>query len=321
MATALDIIQGGYLNINSYSPGVALGAQETAVGLAVLNDLLESLSTDKCYVYTQQENVFVWIANQYLYTVGNYTGGTFTGTLTSGSPTITGVTVPASIVANATATLASDITDLQGLVPAGTTIVSVGATTVTMSANATANSSGLDTFTYTIPGNIKMARPLRFNNGFTRTTASGISNLDYSFSFISFDRYKEELLKNVQGPWPYVAAWQPTFPLGNLYVYPAPGASYTAHLFTDLILPSFATATAAYSLPQGYTRSLKKLLALELAPIYGKTPSPLLISQAREAKDLLKALNDSPVVALRFDSAIARAQTADAGWIMTGGFH
>jgi hypothetical protein len=138
---------------------------------------------------------------------------------------------------------------------------------------------------------------------------------------VSFDRYKEQLLKNIQGPWPYIAAYQPTFPLGTLYVYPAPGSSYTAHLFTDLILSEFATTTASYSLPQGYTRALKKLLALELAPNYGKTPHPLLITQAKEAKELLKTLNDSPVVALKFDSAIVRAQTADAGWSQSGGFN
>lgn len=318
--TALDLITGALLNINSYSPGEPLSANDTQTALNVLNDLLDSLSTDEAFVYTEQETVYGWIAGQYQYTVGNPVGGTFTGTLTSGSPTITGVTIPSGVVANATASLASDITDLQNLVPAGTTIISTGVNTVTMSANATANSTGLDTFTFTTPGNIKMSRPLRFRNGFTRASAAGSNNLDYAFDFISFDRYKEELLKNVQGPWPYVAAYQPTFPLATLYVYPAPGATYTAHLFSDLILPSFASATAFYAMPQGYTRALKKLLALELAPIYGKTPSSHLIMQAKEAKDLLKSLNDSPVITLKYDSAIVRSQSADAGWIMHGGF-
>jgi hypothetical protein len=190
-----------------------------------------------------------------------------------------------------------------------------------MSANALATPSiNPDTITYTVPGNIPIARPLRFRDGFTRSATSGQSNLDYSFEMISFDRYKEELLKNVQGPWPYVAAYQPTFPYGTLYVYPAPSANYTAHLFTDLIIAEWPLTTTAYSLPQGYSRALKKLLALELAPNYGKTPSPQLITQAKEAKDLIKAVNDSPVVTLKFDSAISRSQTNDAGWITHGGF-
>ena len=35
---------------------------------------------------------------------------------------------------------------------------------------------------------------------------------------------------------------------------------------------------------------------------------------------MIKALNASPVETLRYDSAISRAQTQDAGWIVTGGF-
>src|ERR1700752_471857 len=313
--TALDIIQGALLNINSYSPGETLAPADATTGLNVLNDLLDSLSTDKCFVYTQVETIVPWVPGQFQYSVGNYAGGTFTGTLTSGSPTITGTTTPSNLIA------LGDITDLQNLVPSGATILSSTSTTVTLSANATGNSVGLDTFSYTIPGNIKMARPLRFNNGFTRATKNVVANIDYSFEMVSFDRYKEQLLKNIQGPWPYIAAYQPTFPLGTLYVYPAPGSSYTAHLFTDLILSEFASTTSVYSLPQGYTRALKKLLALELAPNYGKTPHPLLLTQAKEAKELLKTLNDSPVVTLKFDSAISRSQNTDAGWVLHGGFY
>lgn len=321
--TALDIITGALLNINSYSPGETLANSDAQVALNVLNDLLDSLSTDQCFVYTQTETIFPWIAGQYQYTVGNPIGGTFVGTVTGGSPTITGIaTIPGNLVIGGTLTdQGAVIPSGTSLVPAPTTILAIGATTVTMSANASATPAiNPDTMTYTVPGNIPMGRPLRFRDGFTRANTSGISNLDYSFQMISFDRYKEELLKNVQGPWPYVAAYQPTFPYGTLYVYPAPGSNYTAHLFTDLIINDFVATTTVYSMPQGYSRALKKLLALELAPNYGKTPSPLLITQAKEAKELIKSVNDTPVVTLKFDSAIATSQVNDAGWIIRGGF-
>lgn len=314
-SSANDIITGAFLNINSYSPGESLSANDVTVGLNLLNDLLDSLSNDENYVYTQTENVFTWVAGKFQYTIGNYTAQSpFSGTLSNASPTITGVTVPSNLVVGGT------LTSLQGLIPAGTTVTAIGANTVTMSANATANSVGADTITYTIVGDIPIARPLRFREGFTRSNTSTSSNLDYAFDFVSFDRYKEELLKNVQGPWPYIAAYQPTFPLGNLYVYPAPGAAYVAHIFSDLILSQFATPTTYYSLPQGYTRSLKKLLALELAPVYGKNVSPELRNQAKAAMDLIKGMNSSPVIALRYDSAIARSQTNDASWAQHGGF-
>ena len=60
--TALDIIQGALLNINSYSPGETLASADASTGLAVLNDLLDSLSTDKCFVYTQVETIVPWVS-------------------------------------------------------------------------------------------------------------------------------------------------------------------------------------------------------------------------------------------------------------------
>lgn len=323
--TALDLITGALLNINSYSPGEPLSQDDAQTGLNVLNDLIDSLSQDQCFVFTQTETLFNWVAGQYQYSVGNPVGGNFIGTVTGASNVITGVTnMPANIAIGGT------LTDLGAAFPSGTALVPVptlvtafnaGAQTVTMSAPALVTPAiNPDTITYTVPGNIPIGRPLRFRDGFTRATTSGNSNLDYSFEMVSFTRYKEELLKNVQGPWPYVASYQPTYPYGQLFVYPNPGAAYQGHLFTDLIISEWATTGAAYSLPQGYTRALKKLLALELAPNYGKTPSPQLITQAKEAKELIKAVNDSPVVTLKFDSSIVRSQTQDAGWIMRGGF-
>ena len=95
---------------------------------------------------------------------------------------------------------------------------------------------------------------------------------------------------------------------------------YTAHLFSDLILTEFANTTSTFSLPQGYSRALKKLLALELAPTYGKTPSAELRMQAKDAMELLKGTNATPVPVMQFDTAISRSQWNDASWAQDGGF-
>jgi hypothetical protein len=321
-STAADIVQGGLLNINSYSPGEPLSTYDASVGLNALNDLLDSLSNDEAFVFTQVENIFPWVGNQYQYSVGNPIGGTFYGTVTSGSPIISGIaSLPANLAVGAT------LTDLGAAIPIGTALApvptlvsSIGSTNLIMSANALLTPANPDQITYTVPGNIPMNRPLRFRSGFTRTSTSGIANLDYTLEFTDFDNYKRELLKNVQGPWPYIAAYQPTFPYGTLYVYPAPAANYTAHLFSDLIITEYATINTAYSLPQGYTRALKKLLGLELAPIYGKTPSAELRMQAKEAKMLIQGTNSTPVKIMQFDTAICRSSTKDASWAQDGGF-
>src|SRR5277367_5566873 len=97
--TASYLVQGGLLNINSYSPGAPLETQDANTGLDTLNDLLESLSNDKAFIFTQDETIFQWIGGQYEYTVGNpVSPTTFSGTITGGSPIISGVTqIPADL--------------------------------------------------------------------------------------------------------------------------------------------------------------------------------------------------------------------------------
>jgi hypothetical protein len=225
------------------------------------------------------------------------------------------VTIPSALI------VGGNLSDTQASVPSGATVLSFSGTTVTMSANALTTVASPEVFTFTTPGNINIPRPLRINNSYTRITGSGTNlGLDYWFDFISMDRYNELGYKGVPGPWPIVAAYQPTFPLGTLWIYPNPSQAGEVHLFTDLILSEFSTMNQNVNLPQGYTRSLKKLLALELAPSWGKTPSPQLLNQAKEARAFLHALNAEPVVTLRYDSDIVRDQQKDAGWIMFGGF-
>jgi hypothetical protein len=378
-STVLDIIQGALLNLNSYSPGESLDASTTNVGLQLLNDLFDSYSTDRDFVWSQNETQILWTPGKYQYSVGNYTAGTFVGSTQSGVLALLSATVPSNLI------VGSVLTDSSGAIQAGTTVTQLGvplnftsglaanstsgfltsiwayptgqvnvtfsdgeirSATLTNGATAvtwttgltsavanTATATGLvliskaptatvasDTFTYTIPGDIPIARPLRFRNGFTRATSSSSANLDFFFEFKSYEEYKRELLKNVPGPWPYIAAYRPDFPLGQLFVYPCPAASYTAYLYTDVIMADATNASTLFSMPQGYTRAFKKLLALEFAPILMKPVSKELRAQAKEAKDLIKALNASPPQPLTYDTAISRSETNDASWAQHGGF-
>ena len=318
MTTASEILVDALIDINALAPGQPLPANNAAVALRKLNDLVDSLSTDEGFIYTTVENIFPWVPGTFKYTVGNPVGGTFNGTLVGGSPTISGVTVPTALIAN------GDLTDMNGAVPAGTTVLSFNAVaqTVTMSANALFTVTPAEQFTFTTPGMIKIPRPLRINSGYTRLSASGNNNLDYWFECtMSMERYNEFGLKFNPGPWPLLIAYQPTFPLGTIWAYPNPNIAGEVHLFTDLILSEFPLLTTNVNLPQGYTRAMKKIMALELCPSWGKSPSQELKRQASEARAFIKRLNTSPVVTLRYDSEIVRSQQTDAGWIVHGGFN
>lgn len=312
--TGSDIVLGALLNINAYSPGQPLSPQIGSQCLTVLNDLIDSLSTDQNFIYTQTENIFGWTPGKYKYTIGNPVGGNFAGTLLANSALISNVTAPATLA------LGASLSDLQGAIPSGTTVLAIGANTVTMSQPALFTVTGFDIVTYTTPGDIDIARPLRIRSGYTRVTGGVANGLDYWFDCQNtMDRYNEIGFKGVAGPWPYMLAYQPTYPLGTVWIYPNPQSSNEVHLFTDLIISEF-TLTGGVDLPQGYSRALKKLLALELCPMFGKTPNPMLIKQAKDARDLIESQNSSPVETLRYDSDLIYSRHTDASWIMSGGF-
>jgi hypothetical protein len=312
MTTASDLIIGALRFINVYAPGETLDSADSDDALQTLNDLLDSWSTDQASVFASVENILTFTPGQYQYTVGNYDAGQFPGTVTSGSPTITGATVPTNMIARG---------DLTGVgIPAGTTILSfnAGAGTVTMSQNATL-SPGAQQISYTIPGDFKIERPLRVTDSFTRINTQG-SGLDYPIQIISQERYIEIGFKAISAPWPIVAWYNPTFPLGNIYFYQNPSGGGELHLFTDTVLTNLPDLTTEVSLPQGYARMIKRQLGRELAPEYGAIWTPQMEKLAKEAYDYVKSLNQVPVPVAKYDSELIQHQSTDAGWIFYGGF-
>lgn len=312
--TAQDLITGALRRINVYAPGESLDSADASDALTLLNDLLDSWSSEHLLVFASDETIFTLTGGQNKYTIGNYAAGTFAGTVTNLSPTITGVSVPANLIARG---------DLTGSgIPAGTTILSfnAGAGTITMSAPANL-SPGVQQIAYTIPGDLKMVRPTRINSAFTRVTSSGTSSLDYTMEPITTDQYASIGLKNLPGPWAKYFSYNETFPLGLLYLYPSPSMAGELHLWTDDLLTTFSSLTSQVNLPPGYVRALKLNLAVELAPEYGKTITPALAAMAKESKDLVKSLNAVPQGTARFDLDLVRSDRQDAGWILHGGFN
>jgi hypothetical protein len=312
MTTANDIIIGALRFINQYAPGESLSSADAEDALDTLNDLLESWSTDQASVFAANENTFTYTPGQYEYTIGNYDAGQFAGTVTNGSPTITSATVPADMVAGG---------DLSGSgIPAGTTILSFnsGAGTVTMSANGT-SSPGAQQIGYTIPGDFKMARPLRITNAFTRIYTQG-SGLDYPITIVDQRRYVDIGFKAIQAPWPIVLWYNPTFPLGTMFFYQNPSGSAELHLYSDVILTNIASLTEEYNLPPGYSRALKRALGRELAPEYGSIWTPQQERLYKESYDMVKALNAVPVPVANYDPELIQNPRTDAGWILYGGF-
>jgi hypothetical protein len=314
VTTAQDIIKGALRRCNAYQSGDALASQDANDALTTLNELLDSMSTDNEMVFGSTEYVLNWIAGTNQYRIGNPSctdlgESPFVGTLTFGSPTISAITsIPTDLAIGAT------LTGLSNAIPADTTVLAIGATTVTMSGNATASAS-LDQVTYTIPGDFAVARPLRITAGFTR-----INQLDFPFDvYTTQEEYTSILYKGQPGPWPTVAWYNDAMPYGILSVYQTPSSSAEVHLFTDNILSNL-TLNQTLIMPQGYVRALKWLLAQELCAEFGYPLTESIKTNAKSSSELIKALNAKPAKRSTYDRALVSGDRPDGGWITHGGY-
>lgn len=318
MATALDIVKGALRRITSYQSGETVSAPDQQDCLDALNDLLDSWSTDELYVPGTVESILQWVPNKNQYKIGNPLCTAiglqpFTGTVTSGSPTITGITnIPTQLVSGAT------LTDVANSIPAGTTVTAIGATTVTMSQNAASTpSSNPEPINFTVPGDFAIARPLRITSGYTR-----FSSLDFTLDvYESQEEYNALLYKAQPGPWPTVAWYNNQFPYGILNVYQTPGNSGELHLFSDVILANLTT-TSVVQVPQGYVRALKWCLARELWTEYVSpiTVPTMLEKLAGESLAMIQGLNSKPAVRSSYDRMLLKSNRGNAQWIFTGGY-
>lgn len=240
MTAAIDIITGALGELNAYAPGEPLSAADAQTGLMVLNDLLDSWSTEHLTVYNN---------NEYTYTL----------------------------------------------------------------------SPGVKSYTVGPGGDINIPRPLRITNVYTRITSNG-QGIDYPCDVVSGDIYTSIGLKSQPGPWPKVLYYNEDYPLGTLFFWPVPTQAGELHLWTDDIFTTFANITDTVNLPQGYKRALRKCLAVELAPMFGREPSQALLAAASQAKAVVKALNNQPQTPSSFEGGMPTGRVIDAGWILHGGF-
>lgn len=316
MTTANEIITAALTRCGSYSNAEPLDSGDAANALESLNDMLDAWSTDQISVYASNENIFTFVPGQYQYTIGNYQSSNyFTGTLVNGSAVISGVTIPPDLIARA------DLTVIGNGIQAGSTVDSVGTNTVTMSLPATSTVATPQIFNFTVPGDFKIERPLRIQNSFTRivTQAPG---LDYPIEMVDQDRYTSIGYKAIGAPWPIMAWYNPTMPLGTIYFYQSPSQAGELHLFTDNILTDFSSLTTDVLLPKGYSRAFKWNLCKELCAVNRYPITPLIERMAKESYDYIKSLNTTPVPRANYDAILMQGnKRASASWYLNGGFN
>lgn len=153
-------------------------------------------------------------------------------------------------------------------------------------------------YTYGAGGTFNGQRPERIGGAYV--TYLGV---DYSLESKTQDEYSGISLKTQTGFIPEIFTYVSAFPLGLFYIWPIPLQAMTINLLDDRILTQIADVNAVLSLPQGYTRSFKYCLAVEIAPVFGKQASADVKEIAVSSRAAIKRLNSENSV-MTFDGVL-----------------
>lgn len=96
---------------------------------------------------------------------------------------------------------------------------------------------------------------------------------------------------------------------GIVVLWPTPAAVVNLSFNFNTIMTGPATAASTVAFPPGYEECFEQNLALRLAPLFGKTPSPDLQRMAKESMATVKKANRTSPMA-RYDSALVDRNVA-----------
>lgn len=321
MTAPIDIISSALKDIGALAAGETPDPASAQDAFIMLNRMLDQWSNEQMMVYYKTEIIFPITSGQTQYTIGpgGEIGSVFTGSITNNVLTVTAIT--------------------SGAIALGMTLSGTGITTgtkiVAFATGAGGNVNEVGTYIVNISQNVASTtlnayyqRPLSINSAFVRinTNSNGTpivnGGLDYPVAILNVDNYNMIGLKTLSGPWPKALYYQPSDPLGNIFVWPNPSQG-EMHIFADTLFSQYGSLNDNILLPQGYESCLEWCLAERLMPQYGKA-SPTQIGMvnafAAQAKSTIKRTNMKPTQASSYPDALLVSRQRDAGWILSGGF-
>ena len=321
MTAPIDIISSALKDIGALAAGETPDPASAQDAFIMLNRMLDQWSNEQMMVYYKTEIIFPITSGQTQYTIGpgGEIGSVFTGSITNNVLTVTAIT--------------------SGAIALGMTLSGTGITTgtkiVAFGSGAGGNVNEVGTYIVNISQNVASTtlnayyqRPLSINSAFVRinTNSNGTpivnGGLDYPVAILNVDNYNMIGLKTLSGPWPKALYYQPSDPLGNIFVWPNPSQG-EMHIFADTLFSQYGSLNDNILLPQGYESCLEWCLAERLMPQYGKASSTqigMVNAFAAQAKSTIKRTNMKPTQASSYPDALLVSRQRDAGWILSGGF-
>lgn len=167
-----------------------------------------------------------------------------------------------------------------------------------------------------VTGNFNTTRPISIEAATIQDqSSSGLP--EYPLDIIYVQEWAGISFKDVESQLPSKLYVENTYPLLNLYFWPAPNAANKAVIYSLKPLTAFASTATTISLPPGYEEALRFNLAVRLAPEYALNPSEVVMMQAMELKANIKRQNIKPEFLKCDEAVLGHARSFD---IRTGYF-
>lgn len=304
-ATTRQIIASALRKINVIEAGETPSPEYTDIALMTFDQMIDSWSNERLMVYSINPYVFPLIGGQKDYLLGpgnsvvtltittpgaSYVNGSYTNVPLLGG---TGTDAIASItVAGGSVTLIQIPTSYQ----AGGYGYKVGDVLTVSNTNLGGFGAGA-TFTVVSinPGDWNLIRPLRIEQAtIIWNDPLSIQAVDISMAELNDAQYSSIAVKNTPSTFPLYFYDNGNFPLKTISVFPVPNTGSSVRLWLRQPLVNFQDLDQFVQYPPGYERAFTYCLALELAPEFGKTPSPEVLGIAAKSKADLASFNAEP---------------------------
>lgn len=158
--------------------------------------------------------------------------------------------------------------------------------------------SAATSFTIGSGGTFNTTKPVKLIDAYVSQ-----SGIDYPLIEITQEEYNDVSSKSL-GSMPRFIFYDNGHPLGKIYLYPKPSASYTLTITSEKALTTYTDYTTSIDLPAGFKEAIRYNLAIKLAPEFGVSVSQEVVINANKSMGNIKraVARSRPLVLLPSDS-------------------
>ena len=174
---------------------------------------------------------------------------------------------------------------------------------------------GQQAYTMGTGGDFNVPRPSRIDRAGIINLNNPAQPLEIPIEYMTDAQWAAIPVKNITNSLPQYVWDTQDFPLRTLNYWVIPNVACQTALYTWTSLTSFTDLTTDLTFPPGYAKAIRYSLAIDLCPEFkdGAPPPPAVISNAIQAKAIVKSANIGPID-LQCDVALIRPNGLRYDW-------